>query len=73
MIASFQGKKAIMKNDRQDIRKYIGAGYQTYFKSYSFLLPYFDESNLLLKIDLDVFDALIPFFANVSFYYIFLL
>jgi hypothetical protein len=54
-----------MKNNRKDLWKYIGASYQTYHRSYLVLLPYFDEFNLLFKIDFDVFDALIPFFGIV--------
>jgi hypothetical protein len=61
-----------MKNNRKDLRKYIGESYQTYQRSYLFLLPYFHEFNILFKIDFNVFNVLIPFsrifrFTKVSF------
>jgi hypothetical protein len=56
-----------MRNNREDLWKYIGASYQNYHRSYLVLLPYFDEFNLLFKIDFDVFDALIPFFGIFRF------
>jgi hypothetical protein len=52
-----------MKNNRKNLRKYIGESYQTCHRSYLFLLVYFDEFNLIIKIDLDVFNALIFFFG----------
>jgi len=54
-----------MKNNHKDLRKCFGASYQTYQRSYLFLLPYFNEFNVIFKIDFDVFNALILFFWNI--------